>query len=304
MQPFLREPPLGRGPFFSVWHRKEELIPFAWHYHEAFELTLIIQSQGRRLVGDGEATYENGDLVLIGPGLPHTYASDPAVKGNHEQVVVHFDRRLFAQDIEADPSLGSLNSMLQASSRGIRFGAAVAKRVTPLMLRMPKERPLIRLATFFQLLDLLSEVPAKSRHALSGTSYGAASPTVNIQPITKVTKYLEQNFQKQISPIQAARLVAMSPSAFSRFFKKATGRTFLSYVNELRIRHASRLLLETDRALATLRLPLVFLTFPILTVDLWPQNQQSQARIEKAFESCVQRDCLRPDKPSRERHNP
>ena len=250
MQPFLREPPLGRGPFFSVWHRHEEQIPFAWHYHEAFELTLIVQSQGRRLVGDGEATYENGDLVLIGPGLPHTYASDPAKKGVHEQVVVHFDRRLFAQDPQEVPELGSLNSMLAGATRGTHFGAAVAKRVAPMMLRMPKERPLIRLATFFELLDLLSEVPSKSRQALSGTSYGPASTPINVQPITRVTKFLEQNFQRQISPMQAARLVAMSPSAFSRFFKKATGRTFVSYVNELRIRHASRLLLETDRGIS------------------------------------------------------
>jgi AraC-like DNA-binding protein len=250
MQPFLREPPLGRGPFFSVWHRHEEQIPFAWHYHEAFELTLIVQSAGRRLVGDGEATYGDGDLVLIGPGLPHTFASDPEMKGLHEQVVVHFDRRLFAQDPQDDPALGSLNSMLQAATRGIGFGSAIAKRVKPMMLRMPKERPLIRLATFFEILDLLSEVPSTSRHALSGTSYGPSTTPVSTQPITKVTKYLEQNFHKQVSPVEAARLVAMSPSAFSRFFKKATGRTFVSYVNELRIRHASRLLLQTDRGIS------------------------------------------------------
>ena len=250
MQPFLREPPLGRGPFFSVWHRREQQIPFAWHYHEGFELTLIVQSQGRRLVGDGEALYESGDLVLIGPGLPHTYASASATKGMHEQVVIHFDRRLFAQDPQEDPQLAALNSMLMAATRGIHFGAGVSRRVAPMILRLPKERPLIRMGTFLSILDILSESPAKSRHCLSGSSYGTVQSPLDLQPITKVTKYLEQNFQKHLSPVHAARLVAMSPSSFSRFFKQATGRTFVSYVNELRIRHASRLLLETNRGIS------------------------------------------------------
>lgn len=249
MQPFLREPPLGRGPFFSVWHRHEDEIRFAWHYHEAFELTLIVNSRGRRLVGDGEDVYESGDLVLMGPGLPHTYASLGSPESPHEQVVVHFDRRIFGSEDLSDPQLGALNDMLKDAAKGLRFLCATRDRVAPLLVRLNSERPLIRLGTFFEILDTLSQSPADDRQILSGTNYGSSPAKIDLQPITKVTKFLEDNFHKPVSPVKAARLLAMSPSAFSRFFKQATGRTFVSYVNELRIRHASRLLLETDRGI-------------------------------------------------------
>ena len=249
MQPFLREPPLGRGPFFSVWHRHEDEIRFAWHYHEAFELTLIVKSQGRRLVGDGEEVYESGDLVLIGPGLPHTSASIGGQGAPHEQVVVHFDRRIFGSEELTDPQLGALNALLKDACKGLRFKPETRDRVVPLLLRLNSERPLIRLGTFCEILDILSQSPASDRQILSGTHYGASPPKVDLQPITKVSKFLEDNFHRPVSPVQVARLLAMSPSAFSRFFKQATGRTFVSYVNELRIRHASRLLLETDRGI-------------------------------------------------------
>lgn len=250
MQPFLREPPLGRGPFFSVWHRKEDEIRFAWHYHEAYELTLIVGSQGRRLVGDSEATYEAGDLVLVGPGVPHTYASTPGSFTSHEQLVIHFDRRLFGEHALHDPQMAALNDLLNAAAKGLLFAPSVGRRLLPLFLRLTTERPLIRLATFCELLDALSETPAHERTLLSAVTFGSSGKSKDPQPIQKISRFLEENFHKQISIIQAARLVAMSPSAFSRFFKAGTGRTFVDYVNELRIRHASRLLLETDRGIA------------------------------------------------------
>ncbi|MDX2020740.1 MAG: AraC family transcriptional regulator [Deltaproteobacteria bacterium] len=250
MQPFLREPPLGRGPFFSVWHRKEDEIRFAWHYHEAYELTLIVGSQGRRLVGDSESTYEAGDLVLVGPGVPHTYASTPGGHTAHEQIVTHFDRRLFGESALHDPQMAPLNDLLNAAAKGVLFAGTVSRRLLPLFLRLPTERPLVRLATFCTLLDALSETPAHERTLLSALTFGPTSNRADPQPIQKISRFLEDNFHKQISLIQAARLVAMSPSAFSRFFKASTGHTFVEYVNELRLRHASRLLLETDRGVA------------------------------------------------------
>lgn len=250
MQPFLREPPLGRGPFFSVWHRKEQEIRFAWHYHEAYELTLIVGSQGRRLVGDSESQYQAGDLVLVGPGVPHTYASTQGSHKDHEQIVIHFDRRLFGEHALHDPQMAAVNDLLNSACKGLLFATTVSERLLPLFLRLPHERPLARLATFCTLLDALSETPAVERTLLSAVTFGGNTNTKDTQPIQKISRFLEENFHKQISIIQAARLVAMSPSAFSRFFKAGTGRTFVDYINELRIRHASRLLLETDRGIA------------------------------------------------------
>ena len=85
---------VASGPSsFRAFERNDPEFPFYWHYHPEYELTLITESQGQRLVGDGIADYGPGDLVLIGPNVPHSWRSGPVKSSaaeTHRAVVVQF----------------------------------------------------------------------------------------------------------------------------------------------------------------------------------------------------------------------
>ena len=61
--------------------------------------------------------------------------------------------------------------------------------------------------------------------------------------------YINKDFTTQLSIKKAASLIHLSESAFCKFFKKVSGKTFSDYVNEMRIAYACSLLTETDKTI-------------------------------------------------------
>ncbi|GAM54100.1 transcriptional regulator, araC family [Vibrio ishigakensis] len=74
----------------SSWQlliRRLESIPFEWHFHPEFELTLTLNSAGERYIGDTISEYGDYDLVLLGPNIPHTWQSRTSLDSGLEQRV-------------------------------------------------------------------------------------------------------------------------------------------------------------------------------------------------------------------------
>ena len=76
MRPLFEKVTVPPGASWALLDRRlDDGIPFQWHYHPEFELTLTLNSRGQRYIGDSIAPYGDGDLVLLGPNLPHTWNS-------------------------------------------------------------------------------------------------------------------------------------------------------------------------------------------------------------------------------------
>ena len=76
MRPLFEKVTVPDGASWALLDRRlDDGIPFQWHYHPEFELTLTLNSRGQRYIGDAIAAYDDGDLVLLGPNLPHTWCS-------------------------------------------------------------------------------------------------------------------------------------------------------------------------------------------------------------------------------------
>ncbi|MBI3858454.1 MAG: AraC family transcriptional regulator [Planctomycetes bacterium] len=238
----------GGAASFICRRRVDPRFGFYWHVHPEIELTLIVRSRGRRFVGDSIEPYEDGDLVLLGPNLPHTWDSDPRRRGPQEAVFCQFTETFLGPDFLRAPELAPARRLLGRAGRGLRFTGRTQRAAARKMEGMERLPGLARLAALLEVLDLLArsrEVqPLSSREFLPALRRGDAGR------IDRVCRLLNDRFTEKITLPEAAAAAHLSVPAFSRFFRRKTGRTLVAYLNELRTGLACRELIESDRAVS------------------------------------------------------
>jgi AraC-like DNA-binding protein len=233
---------------FTAYERCVREFAFNWHYHPEFELTLIVDSNGQRMVGDSICDYRAGDLVLLGPNLPHSYRSWPSSsKGSrrHRAIVIQFRRECCGDHFFELPEMRLVAQMLERSAIGLAFGETeTGRRVASRLKKLPSLRPTERLMSFLSVLvDLAGE---------SGASFLSTQtllPLCHVEEqrrIDRICSYLHERLDKEVDFPQLAQTVHMSQAALCRFFRRATGRTMTTYVNQLRIGAATQLLMNSD----------------------------------------------------------
>jgi AraC-like DNA-binding protein len=234
--------PRPRDASFRWFERRDRHFAFHWHYHAEYELTLITRGRGRRFVGDHTAAYGPLDLVLIGPELPHTW-STPAdgARDSQKAIIVQFGKL----PALAAPEFAASSRMLSRSSNGLAFSPEVSRRAARLLRTMRNQAPLPRFLSLLALLELLAG--DDRAEPLSGPRFVAGRDEASNRRLDAVCSHLAEHYTGTVEQPAVAALAGMTVSAFSRFFKRMTGRTFTAYLQELRIGHACDLLLASER---------------------------------------------------------
>ena len=246
MEPNLEHVGVRDDESFKVWSHGYPFRTVRWHFHPEYELHLITATAGSRYVGDHIGPFAPGDLVLAGPNLPHNWISDvPAGETVDERcVILQFTEPFITACMTTFPELRFLQALLQDSNRGIRFEAAVAERVGPLLRALLTATGAQRIALFVGILDIIG-------HAV--VRVPLASPGFQPQPsaylsagMNLVLQHIGRNFTQDLNETDLARLSRQSVSTFARAFRKHTGMTFVQYVNTLRIELACQYLDQDD----------------------------------------------------------
>jgi AraC-like DNA-binding protein len=227
---------------------------FNWHFHPEHELTLILRGSGQRFVGDDIADFHAGDLVLLGANLPHTwYSRRPVRNPPHEAIVVQFMADFLGDGFFDRPETGGIGRLLRRSGQGIQFRGRVAEVASARLARVRKLRPLERVTELLAILDMLTR--CRSVRVLSSARFKPPQRPREQRRIHRTLQFVHENIARaDLSLREAAERARLSPSAFSRFFRRASGKGFSRYVNELRIGRACELLAETDRNIAIIAL--------------------------------------------------
>lgn len=215
---------------------------FKWHYHPEYELTLITGGTGKRLVGDSYQNFEPGDLVLLGPGLPHTWSSTKMKSKNSSSVVIQFSET-FIKSFLHFPEFKRIENLLTLSARGLFFKDN--RIVRDQMEQLPKLTGVERIAS---LISILQKLSALRPDKISSEYFSAVKGRESENRINKVCQYIQKNAANRITLDHAAALIHLSPTAFCKFFKRVTGKTFSDYVNDIRVGNACHLLTESDKA--------------------------------------------------------
>ncbi|WP_375443825.1 helix-turn-helix domain-containing protein [uncultured Fibrella sp.] len=221
-----------------------------WHYHPEYELTYILESNGKRFVGDHVTNFDVGDLVLIGPNLPHFWRNDddrydelPA-----EAIVVQFPATLDENLLSVLPESGAIRQLLQRSRYGLCFSPNTVARLASRLIQLPH---LDGMAQVLELLSILNEL-STDREAilLASDSYQLTASEAETERMKRVLEFVLKHFRKEIRIEQIASVAGMAPAAFCRYFRKRTGKSFVEYLNELRISHARKLLTQADMSVS------------------------------------------------------
>ena len=239
-------PPTAASFVYRI--KREPSFGAFWHYHPEYQLTLVRRGRGKRFVGDDVSPFKPGDLVLTGPNLPHMWCSSrkPGARGRpHEAIIVQFPQTIFGGPFLDLPEMAPVRRLLERSGQGVRFGSAARSRISRKMVRMGRQRGLARLVELLEVLAILSQAPID--RTLSSKAFAPPVRPADRDRIDRICRHAAENSAKQIPLSQAAGAAHMSVPAFTRFFKKCTGKTFVEYLTELRVGSACRLLVETDQ---------------------------------------------------------
>jgi AraC-like DNA-binding protein/quercetin dioxygenase-like cupin family protein len=217
---------------------------FRWHYHPEYELTLITKGSGKRLVGDNYQNYQAGDLVLLGPDLPHTWVSSATKKKTSVSAVVVQFSDTFIQGFLHLSEFRAIAGLLAASSHGLAFSSSnLAKEVA----QLPDKSGVEKVTALVHILQKLSEQKPRK---LASEYFHAVRGKQNEKRINIICQYLQKHAVDKVELKKAATLVHLSRSAFCKFFKRATGKTFTDYINDIRIGNVCELLIESDKQIS------------------------------------------------------
>jgi len=217
-----------------------------FHYHPEFEIAYIGRSGGTVIVGDYIGSFQAEELYLIGSSLPHIFRHSTPPSGGASSEVLQFP----GQTPDGCPMFAggewrTWRSLLEMSQRGLCYRGDVALEAAKLMQELREATGLGRWAIFVKIAQVLID-SAGDAQLLISPNYNNAPIVAGSSRMDQVCQYLVEHFKEDLSHQEIAQKFNFSAAAFSRLFKKATRKTYQTFLKELRLGHACRMLADTD----------------------------------------------------------
>ena len=246
---FFREiAPLAASDSFLVFDRVKDNFDFPVHYHPEFEINFIVNGKGvRRVVGDNIEEIENIELVLIGSNLYHGWELNKCISREIHEITIQFHNDLFHPSLLSRRIMAPIKEMFNRSIHGILFSKKTAEELMPRLVKISK---LDGIDYFLEITSILFDL-ANSRNQRLLSTYTVDYDTFDdYDRMKSVYEYVQQNYAKKITLEDVSVLANMSTNSFNRFIKKRTGKTFVNYINDIRIGYAARWLVEKDMSVS------------------------------------------------------
>ncbi|MDX1365583.1 MAG: AraC family transcriptional regulator [Arenibacter latericius] len=227
------------GPYFNP----------NWHFHPEFQISIIAEGRGTRFVGDHVQSFEKGDLVITGPNRPHLWRSDDVYFEKDSTLitrglVIYFDNELLSKSLLEKEEFYNINKMVENSVRGMEFYGETRQKVNQLMPEIAEKKGFDRIMKLLEIIDILAN--SEEYNLLASPGYVNVFKGDDAEKMQIVYDYVMDNFKTKISLDEIASLLNMTPTSFCRYFKPRANKTFTRFVNEIRIGHARKLLLEDN----------------------------------------------------------
>ncbi|MBX2874773.1 MAG: AraC family transcriptional regulator [Saprospiraceae bacterium] len=234
---------------------QHDILPYFYdrlHYHPEWQITLIVNSEGTLYAGDSMCRFGVGDLCFIGSNLPHLFRNDnkfyELAEEQAEAISIFFDRKSLGEGFFEIPELRVANQLLRQANKGLCFQAgSLELELKPFFERMKNQEGIALLQDFLSLLKCLCE--SQDAQTISSLAYDRSQAEAAGKRLDQVLQFIFQHYEQKITVEEAAQASNLSIPAFCRFFKLHTRKTFIAYVNEVRINAACQLLMEQQHSI-------------------------------------------------------
>lgn len=229
---------------FLVEDRTKDCFDYPMHYHPEIELNFIVNAKGvRRIVGDSMEEIDEFDLVLVGPNLHHVWEQHKCKSKKIREITVQFQNNLFDDSLLCRGVMRPIKEMLECASHGILFSKEISIALKDRLLNVSKIEGMDH---FMELFSILYELAISSNQRILSTLTMHPQRFESTTKIKVLCEFIHKNYSRRITLSEAAGLLNVSNVSFNRFIKKRTGKTFVDFLNEVRIGYASKYLIERD----------------------------------------------------------
>lgn len=237
------EPDFGHSFTYQKFDAYRPNRNLGWHYHPELELVYVNGGSGKRQIGSHVSYYTNGDLILIGSNLPHCGFTD-ACTGNTSESVVQMKTDFLGSDFFGIPEMRNVSQLFDRAQGGIAFGGRTKLKIGEKIEILEYQSDFQRLLS---ILNILNELGNSSEYQILNADHlSVETQTKENDRINLIFNYVKEHYQEPIGLEEMAELIHMTVPSFCRYFKKFTRKTFVQFVNEYRMVHASKLLSENE----------------------------------------------------------
>ena len=240
-------PPLSEKDCFHVVDRHKSEFTYPLHQHKEYELNFVENAAGvKRVVGDSVEEIGDYDLVLIcSENLEHVWDNGRCKSRDIREITIQFSSALLSDSLMAKNQFASISKMFRDADHGIAFPLRAVMTVYPALSGLASETE--GFMRFLKFLKILYDLSQSSYRILASSSFSHAARNPESRRVQKVKQYINDHYRDSLHLEELARLVGMTPTSFSRFFKLRTGKSLSDYVLDIRLGFAARLLVDSTR---------------------------------------------------------
>jgi len=220
-----------------------------WHAHPEFEIVYISNGNGNRHISNSLTSYKDGDLIFIGPNLPHLGFSEK-LDIEHTEIVIQLTQDFLGSQFFTRPEFEDIAILFEKARNGVSFRGKFKHEIGEQMIAMVDMKPLPRLLKLFEILQ--SMATAKNLRPLNAERIDVHVDSVDSERLQVISEYIKNNFHEPIRVADIAAEIGMTDPAFCRYFKKLTRKTFNQFLNEYKIGHACRMIRKSSFTLASI----------------------------------------------------
>lgn len=249
MKPFYQK--LTPLPTQSVIFYDEEKPHFtvSWHFHQEIEILFVLKSTGTCYIGDGIHRFTDGEISIIGENVPHWWKSDSKFfestnNSGVRALIIQFKKEIFDDNFINLHEMSGIRMLIEKSQRGIQFYGTSRKILGKQVQKIFRMKGIKRITELIILLDMMANTDEYGYHSSLG--YSKIINSYDFFRFKIIQEYIIKNFTQPIKLKDIADKANICPTAFCRYFKQRTGRTFISFLNEIRVGNACKLMVEEN----------------------------------------------------------
>lgn len=241
MKPLVQKLPLQENTSFIAKTFRTPNFEVGWHQHLEIELILFTEGSGMRFIGNDVGEFETGDIYFLGSNLPHTFQkSGDQVTG---AVVVQFREDFWGHDFVQLPESKKIKELFETAAQGLKITGESKAELQPLIKQLEIENSFKRVLLLGECLSIIAE---KKEYIKVSTKELRSVNTKDRECIDRIFQFTIDSFRNNISLSQPAAIACMSVPAFCNYFKRRTQKTYIDFLNEIRVGYACNQLLETN----------------------------------------------------------